>query len=143
MREKSNQKNNWDRVLWDWNEFRRLIIDSIEIKLTISIRFNNNNEISNVFTKANSIDNSLNRICNISENRLLDDRKRWKSKADNYNVVDCKLCWCIWRINSFNRINEIEYFIDRTNDLRCEFSQSDLDEYNEQYSMNTRIDAQC
>ena len=132
MREKNNWKNNWNRVFWDWNECRKLIIDSIEIKLIISIRFNNNNEISNVFTKANSIDNSLNRICNISENRLLDDRKRWKFKANNYNVVDCKLNWCIWEINSFNCINEIKDFIRNANDWWCEFDQSDLKWYKEQ-----------
>ena len=111
--------------------------------MTISIRFDSNNENSNVLTKANSIDNSFNRICNISEDRLLDNRKRWRSKANNYNVVDYKLNWCIWEISSFNRINEIEYLINRTNDLKCEFSQNDLNEYNEQYSMSTKADAQC
>ena len=120
-----------------------MIVDSIEKKLTISICLNNNNEISNVLAKANSIDNSLNRICNIDENKLFDDKKRWKFKTDNYNVVDCKFNWCIWEISSFNRINEIEYFINRTNDLRCEFNQSDLNEYNEQYSISTRVDVQC
>ena len=107
--------------------------------MTISIRFSNNNEISNVFTKASSIDNSLNRIYNISENKLLDDKKRWRFKTDNYNVVDCKFSWCIWKINSFNCINEIKDFIRNANDWWCEFDQSDLKWYNEQ-CLNTKIE---
>ena len=106
--------------------------------MTISIRFSNNNEISNVFTKASSIDNSLNRIYNISENKLLDDKKRWRFKTDNYNVVDCKFSWCIWKINSFNCINEIKDFIRNANDWWCEFNQSDLEWYNEQ-CLNVKI----
>ena len=116
-----------------------MITDSIEIRLIISICFNNNNEISNVFTKASSIDNSLSRIYSINENRLLDDRKRWKFRADSYNAIDRRFCWCIWEINSFNRINEIQYLIDRTNDLKCEFNQSDLKWYNEQ-CLNIKIE---
>ena len=107
--------------------------------MTISIRFNNNNEISNVFTKANFIDNSFNRVCNINENKLFDDRKRWKFKTNNYNVVDCKFNWCIWEINSFNCINEIKNFIRNANDWWCEFDQSDLEWYNEQ-CLNTKIE---
>ena len=139
MREKSNWKDNWNRVFWNWDKCRKLIINSIEIRLIISIRFNNNNEISNVFTKANSIDNSLNRICSINENKLLDDKKRWKFKANNYNIVDCKFNWCIWEINSFNNINEIKNFIRNANDWWCEFNQNDLKWYNEQ-CLNAKIE---
>ena len=106
--------------------------------MIISIRFSNNNETSNVLTKASSIDNSLNRIYNINENRLLDDRKRWRFKANNYNVVDCKFSWCIWEISSFNCINEIKDFIRNANDWWCEFDQSDLKWYNKQY-LNIKI----